>query len=186
MEDPYWWDHLAQLPARYKNIDGGIWTWIIIAKSLYKFCVGDQIHVKCIINIEMEQYISIQCAWQANRYFQHWSYNNEDKKLKTSYQLLNHVLITTIHKLWKIPIPFELDVFWWTWWWPNLLQKDGTPYTHNKMIWWCLFISICLQHEFYPYVELSNSCKKNVCFEKPWNTLLKCFCNIAIFCWIKV
>lgn len=23
MEDPYWWDHLAQLRARYKNIDGG-------------------------------------------------------------------------------------------------------------------------------------------------------------------
>lgn len=168
------------------SLNQEFWTWIIIAKSLYKFCVGDQIHVKCIINIEMEQYISIQCAWQANRYFQHWSYNNENKKLKTSYQLLNHVLITTIHKLWKIPIPLELDVFWWTWWWPDLLQKDGTPYTHNNNDWWCLFISICLQHEFYPYVELSNSCKKNVCFEKPWNALLKCFCNTSIFCWIQM
>jgi len=114
------------------SLNQEFWTWIIIAKSLYKFCVGDQIHMKCIINIEMEQYISIWCVWQANWYLKHWSYNNEDNKLKTSYQLLNHVLIKTIHKLWKFPIPLELDVFWWTWWWQDLLQKDGTPYTHNN------------------------------------------------------
>lgn len=77
-----------------------------------------------------------------------------------------------------------------TWTWCLLMNMVVTRFATKSLehltpttttIWWCLLISICLQHEFYPSIELSIVVKKNVCFEKPWNILFKCFSNATIF-----
>jgi hypothetical protein len=83
-----------------------------------------------------------------------------------------------------------LENFHPTWMWCLWLNMVVTRLHTKRMehltlttttIWWCLLISICLQHEFYPSIELSIVVKKTFVLKNLETFSLNVFPTLPFF-----